>query len=1152
MSLLCHVAGEAWPEDEITLAGKACKLCKERGCGDGGRSCYHRRRQSSGLRRLLWATSRDKKRRELVVIYLMEDEREEASETLIRRSKRTRIHTSSTADVQPSKANVATDGVNDGRTSNRREQSPTQEEMKETFDDLDELPPKAKRNRPTTHGPDQPLIEVIKGNGKLIPEMVKLWVEHFDKDPKHATVELLMMLFEACGAKYQNEQDFLDESDVDDVVVALVNLARSGEVDDCQSSKKEFKNFRDNLVSFWDNLVIECQNGPLFDQVLFDKCMDYIIALSCTPPRVYRQVASLMGLQLVTSFIKVAKVLGAHRETTQRQLNAEKKKRLKGPRVESLDKRLSVTHEKITMTEEMMRKIFTGLFVHRYRDIDPDIRISCIQSLGVWILSYPSLFLWDLYLKYLGWTLNDKSAGVRKASILALQNLYEVDDNVPSLGLFTERFYKRMLELADDIDISVAVCALRLVKQLLRHQLVPDVELGSLYNLLIDDSPDIRSSIGELVYDHLIAQTFNSSQSRSTGDDSDSSEIHLGRTLQILREFSGDQTLCIYFIDDVWEYTDAMKDWKHIISMLLDENPFVELTDEDATNLILLLCASVKKAVGERIVPATDYRKQYYSKAQREMIENNRRDITVSMMKNYPQLLRKFMTDKAKVPLLVEVIIHMNLELYSLKRQDQTFKDVVQLIKETFFKHGEKDALRSCVKAINFCSLASRGELQDFAKSKFKELEDDLIAKLKYAMKEVVDSDDEYSLQVNLKRLYELQLIKCVSNGSLYEDILVILRRFRGIDDEVVSFLLLNMFLHVAWCLHSIINSETISEEALSSLLSKRTALFEQLEYFLQTRCEVQEEGQCGNLLACRANFVLKKLENLGYCPDESVLQKYWELCEKQLYISDETEDEDVNKDYVEETYRDAVIIAAAKLVATDAIPKENLGPEIISHFVMHGTRVAEIIKHLIVILKKKDDISNIFLEALKRTYGRHLAVLSVSSDDSLSSKTFQECKDLAIRLSGTFVGGVRNKHRADILKIVKNGIEYAFVDAPKQLSFLEGAVLHFVFKLPTPVILDILPSASSLKDVQKRTENVKTDENLISWRPYYFFVDSLQEKYAKLEGLKDEKGRTSVRSCGRPRKKCNIEGKKLFDERDSSEEDDSISSDHGPQEQEE
>jgi cohesin complex subunit SA-1/2 len=61
-----------------------------------------------------------------------------------------------------------------------------------------------------------------------------------------------------------------------------------------------------------------------------------------------------------------------------------------------------------------------------------------------------------------------KNAGVRRASIFALQTLYEVDDNVPTLGLFTERFSNRMIELADDIDVSVAVCAIGLVKQLLR------------------------------------------------------------------------------------------------------------------------------------------------------------------------------------------------------------------------------------------------------------------------------------------------------------------------------------------------------------------------------------------------------------------------------------------------------------------------------------------------------------------------------------------------------------------------------------------------------------------------------------------------------------------------------------------------------------
>uniref|UniRef100_A0A5B7CBP1 Putative sister-chromatid cohesion protein 3 isoform X2 n=1 Tax=Davidia involucrata TaxID=16924 RepID=A0A5B7CBP1_DAVIN len=1101
----------------------------------------------------------------------MEEDTPVVSETATRRSKRTRAQTTGTGGDPPTKANGSR-GENLDRTSDQSDQSPNQAEQEETFDDFDVSRPKAKRNRTAGEASDaarkadQSLIEVIKGNGKLIPQVVKLWVELYEKDPKPAMVELLMMLFEACGAKYHIQAELLDEIDVDDVVVALVNLARKGEVEDYQNSKrKEFKNFKDNLISFWDNLVAECQNGPLFDQVLFDKCMDYIIALSCTPPRVYRQVASLMGLQLVTSFINVAKMLGAQRETTQRQLNAEKKKRSEGPRVESLNKRLSMTHEKITVLEEMMRKIFTGLFVHRYRDIDPDIRMSCIQSLGVWILSYPSLFLQDLYLKYLGWTLNDKSAGVRKASVLALQNLYEVDDNVPSLGLFTERFSNRMIELADDIDISVAVCAVGLVKQLLRHQLLPDEDLGPLYDLLIDDPPDIRRAIGALVYDHLIAQKFNSSnssQSRSAGDDSDSSEVHLGRMLQILREFSTDQILSTYVIDDVWEYMGAMKDWKCIITMLLDANSLIELTDDDATNLIRLLCASVKKAVGERIVPATDNRKQYYSKAQKEILENNRRDITVSMMRNYPQLLLKFMADKAKIPSLVEIIAYMNLELYSLKRQEQNFKTVLQLMKESFFKHGEKDALRSCVKAISFCNTESQGELQDFAQSKLKELEDELIAKLKSAMKEVADGDDEYLLLVNLKRLYELQLSRSVPFESLFEDIAMILRSFRNMDEEVVSFLLLNMYLHVAWCLHSVINSETVSEASLSSLLSKRTTLFEQLEYFLHTLPEVQVQGKHGNQLACRVctilaelwclfrktNFASTKLESLGYCPDETILPKFWNLCEQQLNISDETEDEDVDKEYVEETNRDAVVIAAAKLVAIDAVPKEYLGPEIISHFVMHGTSVAEIVKHLIAVLKKKDDnVFNIFLEALKRAFHRYVVVLSKGNDESMAGKFFQECKDLAARLSGTFLGPARNKHKSDILKIVKDGIEYAFVDAPKQLSFLDGAVLHFVSKLPTPDILDIV------KDVQKRTENVNTDEDPSGWRPYFTFVDSLREKYAKNEGFQDEKEGTSIRRRGRPRKRQNLQGKKLFDEHSSSEEEDSISaSDQDAQHEEE
>ena len=58
-------------------------------------------------------------------------------------------------------------------------------------------------------------------------------------------------------------------------------------------------------------------------------------------------------------------------------------------------------------------------------------------------------------------------------------------------------------------------------------------------------------------------------------------------------------------------------------------------------------------------------------------------------------------------------------------------------MKETFFKHGDKDALRSCVRAINYSSSGSRGELKDYAQNKLKEVEDELVVKVKAAIREV-------------------------------------------------------------------------------------------------------------------------------------------------------------------------------------------------------------------------------------------------------------------------------------------------------------------------------------------------------------------------------------------------------------------------------
>ncbi|KAF5821087.1 putative cohesin subunit Scc3/SA [Helianthus annuus] len=126
-------------------------------------------------------------------------------------------------------------------------------------------------------------------------------------------------------------------------------------------------------------------------------------------------------------------------------------------------------------------------------------------------------------------------------------------------------------------------------------------------------------------------------------------------------------------------------------------------------------------------------------------------------------------------------------------------------MKETFFKHDDKDALRSCVKAINNCTTRSQGMLHGFAQNELKELEVELISKLDIALKEVA----------------------------------------------VVGFLLLNMYWDVYWCLNQIMHGNDVSEASLSSLTLKRNTMFDELEHFLQIPLEAQVKG-ISRSLGCR------------------------------------------------------------------------------------------------------------------------------------------------------------------------------------------------------------------------------------------------------------------------------------------------------------
>jgi cohesin complex subunit SA-1/2 len=67
---------------------------------------------------------------------------------------------------------------------------------------------------------------------------------------------------------------------------------------------------------------------------------------------------------------------------------------------------------------------------------------------------------------------------------------------------------------------------------------------------------------------------------------------------------------------------------------------------------------------------------------------------------------------------------------------------------------------------------------------------------------------------------------------------------------------------------------------------------------------------------------------------------------------------------------KDAILSSAAKLIAHGMVPKDYLGPEVVSHYVLHGKIVAETVKQLLVQVKKHsklEEISYLYFNSMKR-----------------------------------------------------------------------------------------------------------------------------------------------------------------------------------------
>lgn len=328
------------------------------------------------------------------------------------------------------------------------------------------------RSQKESEPPASDLFDAVRAAKSDMQSLVDEWLESYKQDQDAGFLELINFFIRSCGCKGTVTPEMFKKMSNSEIIRHLTEQFNEDSGDyPLTAPGPSWKKFQGSFCEFVRTLVYQCQYSLLYDGFPMDNLISLLTGLSDSQVRAFRHTSTLAAMKLMTSLVRVALQLSLHKDNNQRQYEAE---RNKGPeqrapeRLESLLEKRKELQEHQEEIEGMMNALFRGVFVHRYRDVLPEIRAICIEEIGSWMQNYSTSFLTDSYLKYIGWTLHDKHREVRLKCLKALKGLYSNRDLTARLELFTSRFKDRMVSMVMDREYDVAVEAVRLLILILK------------------------------------------------------------------------------------------------------------------------------------------------------------------------------------------------------------------------------------------------------------------------------------------------------------------------------------------------------------------------------------------------------------------------------------------------------------------------------------------------------------------------------------------------------------------------------------------------------------------------------------------------------------------------------------------------------------
>lgn len=691
------------------------------------------------------------------------------------------------------------------------------------------------------------LFADIFGSGDSSDSVAQLWLEKYKADDASALADLINSILHCAGCDLEvTVDDVRDPENIPNRLVDLQNVYQEQQITDYPliSKAKSTRSFRDMLVGFYHSLVeLIHETDTLYkDADLMDNLHAWLASMSSSSLRPFRHTATTISLAVQTGLVRVASVLDRRIANIEQQLQAAKRSKNKAKSSE-LQRGLTEANGYRKTCSEGIQSFFDTVFVHRYRDVDPKIRAECVDALGTWILSLPTVFMEPGYLRYLGWMLSDTNAQTRQEVLKQLLKVFRRD--AQQLGHFIDRFRPRLIEMATlDSEVSVRVTAISVIDSLRSAAMLDPNEIDAIGKLIFDTELRVRKAVvsffvacvqdvlegkkeeigGQEVLDELeeigeddyenprkewinikcLAETLASYDAQIEETQLNDAATGIDATVELL-DAANPETRISLAAQALYEKVPEVNTWEMIAGYLLydhttsskskassPEEAFKKAIAPTAEEELILLDV-LSSAVKSSLTSTSDHDKGKRRLGRSEAAEAQE-ELALELTTTIPKLLNKFGAEPDTAAIVLRLDRFLNLNTFQQLRQDSSkFERLLDEISIQFNRHDDKRVLSEAAAAL--LHARQYEELEELTDSKLSVLWENTINALRN-----FDESCELSVRGNLAEapLRELStvLMKMSKLASISDCVEPLEAKANSNDSSSSAIQLLSQIVH--------------------------------------------------------------------------------------------------------------------------------------------------------------------------------------------------------------------------------------------------------------------------------------------------------------------------------------------------------------------